>query len=78
MGYTDVQFFPERVDIFLGTVQVTARGKGLFFDESEAKAVLMQEEIPVLIDLHMGTEEVIAYGCDLSYGYIKINSAYRS
>jgi glutamate N-acetyltransferase/amino-acid N-acetyltransferase len=78
MGYTDVEFYPERVNIFLGPVQVTASGKGLVFDELQAKQVLMQPEIPVLIDLNMGAEEVTAWGCDLSYEYVKINSAYRS
>ncbi len=78
MGYSDVYFHPERVDIFLGSVQVTASGKGLIFDELKAKNVLMQAEIPVVVDLHMGPTEVTALGCDLSYEYIKINSAYRS
>jgi len=78
MGYTDVEFYPERVDIFLDRVQVTASGKGLLFDELQAKGVLMQAEIPVVVDLNMGPEEVTAWGCDLSYEYVKINSAYRS
>ena len=78
MGYTDTKFYPERVDVFLGSVQVTASGKGLPFDEFQAKKILRQKEIPVLVDLHMGPEEVTALGCDLSYDYVKINSAYRT
>ncbi|MDO9536038.1 MAG: bifunctional glutamate N-acetyltransferase/amino-acid acetyltransferase ArgJ [Bacillota bacterium] len=78
MGNADVHFIPDQVDIYLGKMQVTARGKGLVFDESEAKAILMQTEIPVLVDLNMGLEEVISYGCDLSYDYIRINADYRS
>lgn len=78
MGYADVHFIPEKVDVFLGTVQVAAAGEGLHFDEAEAKAVLMKKEIPVVVDLHLGEEEVTAYGCDLSHEYVNINSAYRS
>ena len=43
-GYADVHFIPEKVDIFLGTVQVAAAGEGLLFDEAEAKAVLMKRK----------------------------------
>lgn len=78
MGYSGVDFYPERVNIYLGDVQVTDGGKGLIFDERAAKAVLMQSEIPVLIDLEMGPAEITAWGNDLSYEYIKINAAYRS
>jgi len=78
MGNADVHFIPDQVDIYLGKMQVTARGKGLVFDESEAKGILMQAEIPVLVDLNMGLEEVVSYGCDLSYDYIRINADYRS
>jgi glutamate N-acetyltransferase/amino-acid N-acetyltransferase len=78
LGYTEAEFYPELVDIFLGAVQVAASGKGLIFDELQARQVLAQAEIPVVIDLHMGSEEVTAWGCDLSYEYVKINSAYRS
>lgn len=78
MGYSGVDFYPERVDIYLGEVQVTAKGTGLVFDEERAKAVLRQREVPIFIDLHMGETEITALGCDLSYDYVTINSAYRS
>lgn len=78
MGYAGVDFNPEEVDIYLGNVQVMAAGKGLIFDEVAAKEVLMQREIPVLIDLKLGSHEVTGWGCDLSYEYVSINSAYRS
>ncbi len=78
MGYAGVDFIPERVDVYLGNVQVMAAGKGLVFNETAAREVLMQQEIPVLIDLKLGTEEVTGWGSDLSYEYVTINSAYRS
>jgi glutamate N-acetyltransferase/amino-acid N-acetyltransferase len=78
LGYTDVPFDPGQVDVFFGPLQVVAGGQGLFFDELQAKKILAQAEVPVLVDLHRGTAEVTAWGCDLSYEYVKINSAYRS
>jgi glutamate N-acetyltransferase/amino-acid N-acetyltransferase len=78
LGYTDVPFDPGRVDVFFGSLQVVAGGQGLLFDELQAKKILAQAEVPVLVDLHRGTAEVTAWGCDLSYEYVKINSAYRS
>ena len=78
MGYAGVDFIPERVNIFLGDVQVTDGGRGLVFDEVAAKAVLKQAEVPVLIDLKLGNTEITAWGNDLSHEYININSDYRS
>lgn len=78
LGYSGADFIPGQVDIFLGDVQTTAGGKGLIFDESAAKKVLGQQEIPLCVDLHLGSEELVAWGCDLGYEYITINSAYRS
>ncbi len=78
LGYSNVDFDPEKVDISLGHVQVAARGEAVAFDESEAKAALMKAEIPIEINMHMGTEEITFWGSDLSYEYISINGAYRS
>ncbi len=78
LGCAGVNFDSRRVDVFLGPVQVAAGGEGIYFDETLAKQVFSQKEIPVLVDLHLGTSMLTAWGCDLSYEYIKINSAYRS
>ncbi|HZK24860.1 MAG TPA: bifunctional glutamate N-acetyltransferase/amino-acid acetyltransferase ArgJ [Oscillospiraceae bacterium] len=78
MGQTEVEFFPERVDVFLGDLQVTQFGQGLLFDEAQAKAILAQQDIRITVDLQMGEEKVTAWGADLSYDYIKINASYRS
>ncbi|HHU76408.1 MAG TPA: bifunctional glutamate N-acetyltransferase/amino-acid acetyltransferase ArgJ [Firmicutes bacterium] len=78
MGYSGVDFKPHLVDVFLGDLQVAAAGKGLAFDEERAREILHKTEIYVLVRLHMGNEELAAWGCDLSYDYIKINSSYRS
>ncbi len=78
LGYSGVDFDPEKVDIFLGHVQVAAKGEAVTFDESEAKAALMKAEVPIEIDMHMGMEEFTFWGSDLSHEYISINGAYRS
>ena len=78
MGYSGAEFNPSKVDIFLGDVQVTNRGTGVIFDEVKAKDVLKNREIPVFIHLHSGDQKITAFGCDLSYDYVTINSDYRS
>jgi glutamate N-acetyltransferase/amino-acid N-acetyltransferase len=78
MGQTDVEFFPERVDVFLDNLQVTRDGQGLRFDESWAKEILSQRDIRITVDLKMGSETVTAWGTDLSYDYVTINASYRS
>ena len=77
-GNAGVDFSPEKVDVFLGDLQVAANGSGLVFDEARAKKILEKKEISVVIDLNMGSEEVEAWGCDLSYDYVRINGSYRS
>ena len=78
MGYSGVAFKPHLVDVFLGDLQVAAGGRGLPFDEQRAREILQKSEIPVFIHLHIGEEELVAWGCDLSYDYVKINSSYRN
>lgn len=78
MGASGADFYPHKVDIFLGDVQVTSAGRGLVFDEDRAAQVLAQREVPLLVDLHSGPETLTTWGCDLSYEYVSINSAYRS
>lgn len=82
MGYSGAEFDPEKVDVdFLssaGKVSVCASGKALDFDEDLAKKVLSQDSVVVDIDVHEGNETVTAWGCDLTYDYVKINGDYRT
>ncbi|NLZ39337.1 MAG: bifunctional glutamate N-acetyltransferase/amino-acid acetyltransferase ArgJ [Firmicutes bacterium] len=78
MGQTEVELYPERVDIYLGNLPVMQAGQGLDFAEEEAKEILKQKDIRIIIDLHMGNAKVTAWGTDLSYEYVKINASYRS
>ncbi|MDL2258676.1 bifunctional glutamate N-acetyltransferase/amino-acid acetyltransferase ArgJ [Eubacteriales bacterium OttesenSCG-928-K08] len=61
-----------------GTIDVCKNGAGLPFSEEFAKEILMQKEITILVDLHSGTSKATAWGCDLTYDYVKINGDYRS
>lgn len=78
MGQTEVEFYPERVNIWLGNLQVTKDGQGLHFDEDIAKTILQKKDIKITVDLGMGNETVTAWGADLSYDYVSINASYRS
>jgi glutamate N-acetyltransferase / amino-acid N-acetyltransferase len=78
MGQTDADFMPERVNIWLGDLQVAKDGQGLRFDEDYAKDILKQKDIRITVDVMMGGENVTAWGCDLSYEYVTINASYRS
>nr|WP_308415541.1 bifunctional ornithine acetyltransferase/N-acetylglutamate synthase [Sporanaerobium hydrogeniformans] len=82
MGYAGVAFDPNQVDIAIesngGFVSLLKQGLPVKFSEEKAKKVLEESEIKVLIQMSEGEAEVTAWGCDLSYDYVKINGDYRS
>jgi glutamate N-acetyltransferase/amino-acid N-acetyltransferase len=82
MGYSRAPFRPECVDVAfastVGTVQVCASGEGLPFDEALAKEILSQPEVEILVNVNEGEHSVTAWGCDLTYDYVKINGDYRT
>jgi glutamate N-acetyltransferase/amino-acid N-acetyltransferase len=82
MGYSGVEFDPNLVSIdftsSVGKVKVCKEGKGLIFDETLAKQILTEHDIEIEISLNDGAENCTAWGCDLSYDYVKINGDYRS
>ncbi|HCR44707.1 MAG TPA: arginine biosynthesis protein ArgJ, partial [Ruminococcaceae bacterium] len=61
-----------------GKVEVCKNGAGISFDEAAAKKVLSEDEINIFITLCDGSASATAYGCDLTYDYVKINGEYRS
>ncbi|MBQ8137752.1 MAG: bifunctional ornithine acetyltransferase/N-acetylglutamate synthase [Clostridia bacterium] len=61
-----------------GTVHVCEYGAGIPFSEEEAKAVLLEKEIEILVRLRDGNAEAVAWGCDLTYDYVRINGDYRT
>ncbi|MFR5870229.1 MAG: bifunctional ornithine acetyltransferase/N-acetylglutamate synthase, partial [Acutalibacteraceae bacterium] len=59
-------------------IHVCENGAGVPFSEDEAKKVLLEEEVHVEINMHDGTASATAWGCDLTYDYVKINGDYRT
>lgn len=82
MGYSGADFDPSLVDLSFtspaGTIQVVKNGEPLPFDEEEAKKILSEKEITAIADCHQGIFSAQAWGCDLTYDYVKINGDYRS
>jgi len=82
VGYSGAEFDPAKVSIWIksqaGEEQVAANGAGLAFDEKKAKNILQEKEVFFIVDLGMGEAEATAWGCDLTYDYVKINGSYRT
>ena len=82
IGYADADFDIEKVSVDLasekGKLPVCRNGAGVDFSEETAKEILSEEEIKILVDLHDGNENAIAWGCDLTFEYVKINAEYRT
>jgi glutamate N-acetyltransferase/amino-acid N-acetyltransferase len=77
-GYSGAQFNPQKVDIFLNGIQVAKDGSALNFDEKEAAQSLAADNIEILLDFKIGPFSATAWGCDLSYEYVRINAQYRT
>ena len=82
VGYADAKFDINKVDVDLksefGTVTVCRNGAGVEFSEEKAAEILSSDEIYVLINLNDGSKEATAWGCDLTYDYVRINGDYRT
>ncbi|MGI5920946.1 MAG: bifunctional glutamate N-acetyltransferase/amino-acid acetyltransferase ArgJ [Syntrophomonadaceae bacterium] len=77
-GYSGADFDPDRVDVYLGTEKMAENGMGLLFDEEKARTELKRDTVKIIIDLKSGDCQATAWGCDLSYEYVRINAAYRT
>jgi glutamate N-acetyltransferase/amino-acid acetyltransferase len=77
-GYSGAEFDPNRIDIYLGKEKMAANGVGLAFDEDAARLELQKDPVIIKVDLKSGKEEATAWGCDLTYDYVRINAAYRT
>jgi len=82
MGYSGADFNPDKTGVCFksaaGEIEVCADGRTVSFSEEEAKKILSEEEIEILITLKEGDFSVSVWGCDLTYDYVKINGDYRS
>lgn len=82
VGYAQADFDINKVDVDLksknGIISVCKNGSGIEFSEEKASEILSADEIYVLINLNDGSEKATAWGCDLTYDYVKINGDYRT
>ena len=82
MGYSGASFEPEKVDIYFeskaGKLKIVENGVDTGYSEEKATEILSQEEVTAIADIKMGNEGATAWGCDLTYDYVKINGDYRS
>ncbi len=82
LGYAGVDFDPEKTELFFessaGKIQVYKAGMTAPYSEEEAGRILSEPKVTVLADMNMGNETATAWGCDLTYDYVKINADYRS
>ena len=82
MGYSGVSFDPEKVDLVFesaaGSIQIIKNGIAVDYSEEEATRILSEKKVTVLADIKVGEESATAWGCDLTYDYVKINADYRS
>lgn len=82
MGYSGADFDQNDVELFFeskeGRLQVFDKGTPIVFDEDVATKILGAEEVTIFVDMHEGDAEATAWGCDLTYDYVKINADYRS
>jgi glutamate N-acetyltransferase/amino-acid N-acetyltransferase len=76
LGASGCQVDKAAYDIFVGDVQLMQAGMAAEYDQEAAKAAMAGDEVTITVDLHLGTGEATAWGCDLTYGYIDENSLY--
>lgn len=82
LGYSGVTFDPQKVDMYFKAGEhkmlIFTNGAGTDYSEEEASELLSHDHVEIISDMHMGTERATAFGCDLTYDYVKINADYRS
>lgn len=78
MGYSGAAFDPDRVELSFGPVRVFSGGEPVEHEEAEANAALGAEEVVITARMGEGEASAVAWGCDLTYEYVRINGSYRS
>jgi len=82
LGYAGVNIDVEKIDVTFissaGSIEVCKDGRGIDFDEEKAKTILLEDKIIIDIDLKDGNYDAVAWGCDLTYDYVRINGDYRT
>ena len=77
-GYSGPAFDPEQIEVKIGPIAVVKQGLPIPFNEEEAKAALGEETVIITVNLNQGPAEAVAWGCDLTYEYVRINALYRT
>ena len=82
MGYSGAEFDPEKVDLYFesaaGSLQIIENGVAADYSEDTAAKILSEKAVTAIADIKMGEASATAWGCDLTYDYVKINADYRS
>ena len=82
IGYTDADFEIDNISVALssakGSILVCEKAASVDFDEDAAKQILLEDEVKIIVDLGYGEGSAMAWGCDLTYDYVKINGDYRT
>ena len=82
MGYSGAQFDPDKVDLYFeskaGKIKIIENGVSTGYSEEEATKILSEDAVTAIADIKMGDCTATAWGCDLTYDYVKINADYRS
>jgi len=78
IGYGDPDVRTDAVDLWIGEVPVVRESRPLSFDEEQVESHMKEERVIFRIDLHQGIHEAVAWGCDLTYDYVRINACYRT
>lgn len=82
MGYSGESFDPYQVDLYIesefGKLQLVENGMATDYSEGKATEILNSEYVKVYIDMKISDGKATAWGCDLTYDYVKINADYRS
>lgn len=82
LGYSGASFDPEAIELFFessaGRIQIYKDGQATDYSEEEATKILSCPVVTVVVDMKMGESQATAWGCDLTYDYVKINADYRS
>ena len=82
LGYSGASFDPENCDLYFGEgedqILIFTNGSAADYSEEKATELLSGEKVVITADMHMGDADATAWGCDLTYDYVKINADYRS
>ncbi len=78
VGYSGADVNPDTIDLALGPIQLLKESKPLKFSEEEATEYLKNDTVHIYVHLHLGDGKAKAWGCDLTYDYVKINASYRT